>query len=245
MIIFLLGILGGMGPAATNYLYKLIIKHTPALKDQDHIPTIIYSNTLIPDRTKCILQGKHEEIIDVLSNSAKLLENIGADLVIMPCNTAHYYIEKIQEKINIPIYDMIKITAQYLYDKTFSQINKIKDHEVGLLATTGTIQSRIYQERFQTKNIKVITPNEREQKELMEIIYSIKKSGPSKLFKDSLIEIFSNLRKKEGINWIILGCTELPLLFQDERNIEKDFLVDPMAILAKHVVKKVKGKFVE
>ncbi len=240
----LLGILGGMGPAATNYLYQLIIKHTSASKDQDHIPTLIYSNTLIPDRTECILQGKHEEILEVLSKSAKLLERMGANLVIMPCNTAHYYIEKIQEKINIPIYDMIKISAQYLLDKILSQKNEIENHVVGLLATSGTIKTGIYQKRFQNKTIDIITPEERDQTEVMEIIYGIKNDGPSDDLRNRVNEIIVNLRDKGGIKWIILGCTELPLLFQEDPNIEKGFLIDPMDILAKHVVKEIKGKFV-
>ena len=237
-----LGILGGMGPEATVYLYQLIIKHTPASKDQDHIPTIIYSNTLIPDRTESIFKESHEEIVKILSESAKKLEKAGVDFIVIPCNTAHFYIEAIQKDIKIPILDMIKISANYLQEKFLKQ--KEINQRVGLLATSGTVQSRIYQKRFQSEKIEVVTLNKPDQYKVMEIIYDIKKSGPSKSFKKRVKKLIRKLKREKGVNWIVLGCTEISLLFQDDPDIEGKFLLDPMEILAKYVVKKVKGKFI-
>ena len=236
-----LGILGGMGPEATAHLYELIIKHTPASKDQDHIPTVIYSNTLIPDRTTCILRGEHEKIIEILSKSAQLLENTNVDVIIIPCNTAHYYLEDIRKNIKIPILDMIKITAEYLYDKLTKQENINIKLKIGLLATTGTIRTEIYQKRFEQFKVNIITPNDTQQEEVMSIINEIKKNGPSEMLKSKLNKIISNLREKKEIKWIILGCTELPLLYKNEDDLEQFFLVDPMVILSKYVIRKMKN----
>ncbi|MFX0060774.1 MAG: aspartate/glutamate racemase family protein [Candidatus Hermodarchaeota archaeon] len=238
-----IGILGGMGPEATLYLFHLIIKFTPAEKDQDHIPVIIYSNPKIPDRTESILQGKHERIIEELQSSAKLLQKAGVDFIIIPCNTVHYYLDDIQREINIPILDMIEITTQYLHEKKILQEDEKNNSKVGLLATTGTIISGIYQKRFQRRDLELITPDERIQKEIMEIIYGIKKSSPSDSYRKRIIEIINYLRSREEVNWIILGCTELSLLFQTNADTEdnlSNILIDPMDILSRFAVQKVK-----
>ncbi|MFX1533947.1 MAG: aspartate/glutamate racemase family protein [Promethearchaeota archaeon] len=233
-----IGILGGMGPEATLYLFHLIIKNTPAERDQDHIPVVIYSNPKIPDRTESILQGNHERIIEELQSSAKLLENAGVDFIVIPCNTVHYYLDEIQRGINIPILDMIEITTQYL----MQQEDEKNNSKTGLLATTGTIISGIYQKRFQSRDLELITPNKQVQKEVMEIIYGIKKYGPTDSYRKRIIDIINHLRSREKVNWIILGCTELPLLFQtnDIQNSLFNILIDPMVILSKHVVQKAK-----
>ena len=90
-----IGILGGMGPEATAYFYQKIIKFTNASKDQGHIPTLIYSNPQIPDRTEAILKNKHGKIVYQLQCAAKTLEKAGADFIVIPCNTAHFYIKEI------------------------------------------------------------------------------------------------------------------------------------------------------
>ncbi|MFX1251956.1 MAG: aspartate/glutamate racemase family protein [Promethearchaeota archaeon] len=239
-----IGILGGMGPEATLYLFQLIIKTTPAERDQDHIPVVIYSNPKIPDRTESILQGKHEHIIEELQSSAKLLQNAGVDFIVIPCNTVHYYLEDIQREIDIPILDMIEITTQYLHERIMLQEDKKNNARTGLLATTGTIVSGIYQKRFQRRDMELITPSKSIQKEVMEIIYGIKKYGPADSYRKRIIEIINHLKDTEEVNWIILGCTELPLLFQTDSDIDtsnnfSNILIDPMDILSKFIVQKI------
>ena len=235
------GILGGMGPEATIYQYQLILKHTPANKDQDHIPVIIYSNPKIPDRTTAIIKGEHEKIIRELIRTAKLLEKAGANFIIIPCNTAHYYIEKMKESVSIPIFNMIEITANYISEK-FKQMNNVpKDRRIGLLATDGTIQSEVYQKVFKNTNNEICIPKNVYQKEIMETIYTIKSRGYGQLNKGQINEILENIRMSEDIQWFLLGCTELPLLFQEEKSIEDLYLFDPMEIMAKHVIDYVLG----
>ena len=238
----IIGILGGMGPEATIYQYQLIVKNTPVNKDQDHIPTIIYSNSLIPDRTFSIMNDSHDEIIKHLSQSAKLLETAGVSFIIIPCNTAHYYIEPIRKSRSIPVLDMIEITAEKIInDISLAGIQK-EQNKIGLLATTGVVKARIYHDRFHKKNLMISTPDESDQQTIMKIIYDIKLNGIKKEQKENCLEVMENIKKDDELSHIILGCTELPLLFSDQKRFKESLLVDPMEVIAKHVITKIKGK---
>ena len=133
-----IGIIGGMGPLATVHLYERIVLRTKALRDQDHIRVLIDSNTNIPDRTKAIIADGEDPTVELIK-SAKILENSGADFLIMPCNTAHYFISTLQEAVNIPFVNMVEETVKYTAEKFGS------DTVVGILATDGTIISNIYE----------------------------------------------------------------------------------------------------
>ena len=107
----ILGILGGMGPAATADLFGKIVSMTMADSDRDHIRVIIDSNSAIPDRTAAILSGGADPVPEMIS-ALRNLENCGAECVIMPCNTAHRFLPRLQRETNIPILNMPQIAAQ-------------------------------------------------------------------------------------------------------------------------------------
>lgn len=212
-----IGILGGMGPLATIDLATKIIKHTVAEKDNDHIHTIIDNYAQIPDRTAFII-GNGADPTAHLIESATKLESMGADFLIMPCNTAHYFYNDIVKSINIPFLNMISETA-----KSFKSGEKI-----GLLATQGTYSSKIYEKTFNELDLEIIAPPQGLQVLLMDLIYEIKsgKSNGEDIDVASILNHFYDL----GITKIILGCTELPVAFQ-ALNIKGDFF-DPTKILA-------------
>jgi aspartate racemase len=234
-----IGILGGMGPEATLLFYEKIVKLTKAEKDQEHIPTLIYSNTKIPDRTSCILKGKHEKIIKELQKSAKILERGGVDFITIPCNTTHYYIKEIKESIKIPVLDMIKETAKHIHEEYK------EEKKVVLLATSGTIFSQLYQNKFKNFGIKIIIPEKKvQEEEVMIAIYNVKANKQLEKSRRLIEKVMKNLRKRHKIKVIILGCTELPLLFRDEeKDTQKDtHTIDPMDILARIAILKAGGK---
>lgn len=223
------GILGGMGPLATMDLSNKIIKYTDAEKDSDHVHILIDNNTEIPDRTAYIL-GKGENPVKYLIDSALRLEAMGADFIVMPCNTAHYFYEHIKKSVKIPFINMIDEIAKELKGT----------EKVGLLATKGTYYSNIYENIFKKYEIEVAVPPIDLQETVMELIYKVKdgNSNINEVPINSVVEYFSKL----GIDNIILGCTELPVAFE-KMEIEGNFL-DPTKILAISTIKLVGKKVV-
>ena len=130
-----IGIMGGMGPAATVDLMSRIISMTDASADQEHIPMIVDSNTRIPDRTEAIL-GRGESPVPEMLASAKRLEAAGADFIVIACHAAHYYVPEIKDKIGIPVIDMPEETAKLL------KMNGV--NRAAVLATDGTVRSGLY-----------------------------------------------------------------------------------------------------
>lgn len=226
----IIGILGGMGPEATIDLFYKIIKFTPAEKDQEHLRIIIDNNPKIPDRTAAIL-GKGEDPLPALQETAQNLEKAGADFIVIPCNTAHYFLSSIQESVNIPVLNMIEETAK----ETKKRIPQIK--KVGLLASIGVYKSEIYHQRFKKFNIEVISPEEKDKEEIMKVIYTIKAGDLSKEVKKNILKITQKLIDK-GAEAIIAGCTEIPLILK-EGDVSVP-LIDSTQILAKAAVQKAR-----
>lgn len=225
-----IGIIGGMGPEATLDLYQWIIKRTPATKDQDHIPTLIYSLPQIPDRTQALLYGG-ESPLPYLIKAARVLEAGGTDFITIPCNTAHAFIPQLQKKTKTPIINMISETVKYIK----RQHPKVKT--VGLLTTTGTLKSKLYQKALTKQGLRIIIPSKTiQKKKVMEAIYGprgVKARSTSQYAKKLLISATEYL-VKEGAQAIIMGCTETPLALE-----EKDvscFLINPTKILAESAI---------
>lgn len=219
-----IGILGGMGPEATSELFSLIIKNTKADNDQDHIPVIIVNNPKIPDRSLHIL-GKGPSPINMLVEGALKLEQMGADIILIPCNTAHFFIKQIEEKIHVPIIDMIKETALYVLHK-YPEINRY-----GLLSTSGTYETGIYKNVFDDIDLGIIDPDIDYQRQNMTAIYG--KQGIKAGFKTEplkiLLQTVENLVEK-GARAIICGCSEIALVVK-QSHVEVP-LINPLKILA-------------
>ena len=226
----IIGILGGMGPEATIDLFYKIIKFTPAEKDQEHLRIIIDNNPKIPDRTAAIL-GKGKDPLPALQETARNLEKAGADFIVIPCNTAHYFLSSIQESVNIPVLNMIEETAKDIQQR-IPQIQK-----VGLLASIGTYKTEIYHQHFKKYNIEVFYPNEKDKDAVMKAIYAVKAGNLSEEVKSNILKIAQKLIDK-GAEAIIAGCTEIPLILKEE---DISFpLIDPTQILARIAVQKAR-----
>jgi len=226
----IIGILGGMGPEATVDLFYKIIKFTPAEKDQDHLRIIIDSNPKIPDRTAAIL-GKGKDPLPALQETAKKLEKAGADFIIIPCNTAHYFFPSIQKSVQIPVLNMIEEAAK----ETQQRIPQIK--KVGLLASIGIYKTEIYHRYFKKINIEVVFPEGKDKEEVMKAIYAVKAGELSEEVKKNIIKIAQKLINR-GAETIIAGCTEIPLILK-EGDVPVP-LIDPTQILAKIAIQKAK-----
>ena len=231
MVQKIIGILGGMGPEATNKLCHDIVNQTPANKDQDHIPIIVFNNPKIPDRTESILYQGKNPLPELVATAIKL-ESAGAGFIIIPCNSAHYFINDIQTYVNIPILNMIEETVNFVKEN-YPEVKK-----VGLLATSGTVYSGLYSKEFKKVDIEVVVPTEKTQKEaVMEAIYGKKGIKAKYILAPRLIlkEVAQQLRSK-GAEIIIMGCTEIALALKQKR---LGFVtIDPSKIIADIAIKK-------
>ncbi len=221
------GVIGGVGPLATSYFINNVIKRTKANKDQDHINMFIINHPTIPDRTEYILDNNNPNPAIMMTEDARKLENLGANFIVLPCNTAHYFYKYIQKEISIPLINIVEETVQFI----IKQNPQIKT--VGLLATDGTILSNIYQETMKKCGVKCFVPKENTQKELMNIIYEQVK-GP----KDIDIQLFKKIIKELselGCEKIILGCTELSVINNDF-DLDNDDIIDSLAVLIEKTI---------
>ncbi|HAE91320.1 aspartate/glutamate racemase family protein [Tissierella praeacuta] len=224
----ILGIMGGMGPAATCDLFKRITDLTPATKDQEHLHIIIDSNVEIPDRTAYIL-GIGQDPMPEMIKSIRRLEMMGVDYIAIPCNTAHYFYNEIIKYTKTKILNMIYETGSYL-KANFEHKNYL------LLATKGTYKVKIYKNIFGEFNLNIIEPDTSDQELIMDWIYNVKSSK----FNVNTLE-FQNLVSRYTENKeipIILGCTELPILVEKIGVLGK--YIDPVSILAKRCIELAK-----
>jgi len=222
----ILGIIGGMGALATCDLFQKIIEKTDAKTDRDHLHIIIDNNTQIPDRTEYIMGFGEDPRIEMIE-SAKKLESMGADYIVMACNTAHYFYEDIVKNTTVKIIHMIEETAKYL-EKIESE-NK----DYLLLSTEGTYNSQIYQKEFNKLGLNIIEPDKKDKETIMKWIYDAKAS----IFDLSIQEYNALISKyMKDINpTVILGCTELSVIANKIHLKEKQY-INPTAVLASYCV---------
>lgn len=220
----MLGILGGLGPEATAYFYQLLIKRTQVSCDQDHIDLIINSRATTPDRTSYILGKGGENPFDIMEQDAKRLVTFGADILAIPCNTAHYFYEMLNKSVSVPILNMPLETVLWAKQQGAKKL--------GILATTGTVQTETYQRVCKEQNIDFSVPDDENQQAVMDIIYNqIKKGRRADMFAFNAAcrHLFD-----DGCDHLVLACTELSLIKRDER-LDKKY-IDSMEALAKAVI---------
>jgi aspartate racemase len=226
-----LGILGGMGPLATNYLYNKLITNVVAQKDQDHINMVILNDPQIPDRTEYILDNTRPNPLVPLIEGCLTLQNASCDIIAIPCNTSHFFFDDLIPKINTKIISLVDLTVDYLVKNNISN--------VCLLATEGTIISKVYEKEFLKNNINCTYLTEDEIKRIMTVIYSIKTNLATADISDfySVVDKYQSLTQK-----VVLGCTELSLL---DKKKYGDFLVDPLDLLTDFLIKAFNKQSVE
>ena len=222
----ILGVLGGMGPQATNTFYQRIIDRTQAESDQEHLRVLIWSDAKIPDRTAGILgtPDQAEAVYQHLLADAKLLERAGCTVLAIPCNTSHYFVDRIQQEIGIPILHMIRETARLLV----SQGKK----RPGILATDGTIQTGLYQKEFAALGVHAAAPRPAAQKQVMSLIYDDIKAG--KAGDPEKFTAFTKDLVEQGCDCAVLACTELSV-FANQHHLSP-FYTDAMAVLAQRSI---------
>lgn len=227
-----LGILGGVGPLATVYFADLIVKMTPAACDQDHIRTIVSNNPKIPDRTDYILDRAKPSPLPAMVADAKMLASLGCDLIAIPCNTAHFFFDEIQKNVNVQVVNIIEETLRYAH-RSVPNVRR-----AGILATSGTLASGVYPHFAARFGIECVSPPPETVDTLMHIIYDQVKAGKP-ADHEAFFRIVDEM-KALGCDVVILGCTELSVIYY-ELQIRRADILDSMTTLARACVQAVKG----
>ncbi|MGR3909813.1 amino acid racemase [Burkholderia sp. SR8] len=229
---FKIGVVGGVGPAATVDFLDKIVRNTPASRDQDHVKLLVEQNPQIPDRTENLVGTGADPTISLYA-TCKKLEDGDADVIAIPCNTAHAFVERIQPYLGIPIVNMLTVTAAYLRD-TYPALR-----EIGVLATSGTIESGVYEKALASQGLRQVAPSAALQARVMDAIYGehgVKAGFTTGRCVDDLGAAIDALIA-QGVRVIVLGCTELPILLPGgeyvARTGERVTLVDPTDVLAR------------
>lgn len=233
--LFKVGVVGGVGPAATVDFIHKIVRNTPAKRDQDHIKLLVEQNPQIPDRTESLIGDGPDPTISLYA-TCKKLESGDADIIAIPCNTAHAFVERIQPYLSIPIVNMLTVTVSYLRE-TFPALRS-----VGVLATTGTVESGVYEKALASQGLQQIVPGPALQARVMDAIYGkegVKAGFTTGQCQSDIAAAIDGL-VSQGVEVIILGCTELPLLLPQTDFVAANGtsirLVDPTDVLARRCV---------
>ena len=220
----LLGVIGGLGPVATAYFMELVTVMTDARVDQEHLPMLVYSMPSIPDRTRHILDNTQPDPLPEMLRIGNFLAQQGAQRIAIPCVTAHYFIQKLEAGIPVPLLNGVRETAMHLKEQGITR--------VGIMATDGTIRSGIFRTELESCGLEAIEPSAARQADVMHLIFeNVKAAVPADM------ERFHAVRQElqdRGAQAIILGCTELSLIKRDYA-IGAGF-VDAMEVLAQQAV---------
>ena len=225
-----IGILGGMGTEATQYFMNDVFTHDKGAKnDQDHLEILMHNNSNIQDRTDFIINGNGDPEKELL-RGAKILDAGGVDFITIPCNTAHYFYKQIQASVSATVISILK--------ETVMELEKQGKKRIGLLATKGTIHSKVYENMLTDHGLTTVLPDVDVQEVTNDIIYKIKTKDPYDM--DMYNELLKGFCEKNDLDAIILGCTELSLI-QKDLKLGDIFVIDSNSHLARRTYEYGRG----
>lgn len=229
------GIVGGMGAYATLHFFRKLLDAFDVEKEWERPRVIIDNNTVMPSRVRAILYGeRREQLVEMLADSIRRLLTYNADTIVLACNTSHHFLPEIRQKVSIPddvLVDLVETVTDHLRDARIS--------DIFVIATEGTIATRVYDGYCLKHGVAVSYPERKEdQKVLREFIESVKQQkweGLTKRFGDYL----ANLDYEN----VVLGCTELPMIFDaiaDKEGLGKN-IIDPVQLTVHKVHSRITG----
>lgn len=226
-----IGVLGGLGPWATLDLFEKILRLTPAQTDQEHLRILIDNNPKIPDRSPAIL-GDGADPTPELIATAQNLERAGADFIVIPCNTAHFFYDRIAAAVSIPVVHIMDEVAAAARE----QVPGVR--VMGVLATEATVASGLYHRACDRVQIQVIGPDPAGQRIVNRAIYGVKAGRMGSDVTQSLVRVADRLIA-QGAQALVLGCTELPFVLKP-RDVQVP-LLDSNQVLAAAAVRLAAG----
>lgn len=223
-----IGILGGMGPGASNYMYKLLIDFSIkyfAAGNNDDFPEIVLYSVPVPD----FISNKRNQkaALGMLQDGVIKLNRMDVSFMAIACNTVHILLPNLEKVSKASFISMI--------DEVVKKVKQSKIRKVGILGTSSTINSKLYQKALAEYKIESVIPNNKQQIMLDKIIRNVLAGEIKEKYKKQLIVIADSL-KLQGVKGIVLGCTELPLIFPSEylTSVYNSVEILSMALLRKY-----------
>lgn len=211
-----------MGPRATVDFYDKLVQHTPAKRDQDHLRVVIWADPTVPSRQEALLANGTDPT-PWLSEGLDQLTEAGAEILVVPCNTVHAYIGPLMKDRAVEFLSIIDVTVD--------AIQRRHAQRVGILATDGALAAGIFQQALDQAGIAWTLPTPDHQRNLMELVESVKAGHVGTSCHRQLTEIVRDLRR-EGATLSIAGCTEISALAQSLPTDVAAELIDPSVELA-------------
>ncbi|RED18851.1 aspartate/glutamate racemase family protein [Pontivivens insulae] len=194
------GILGGMGPAATIDLMQRVIAAVDGADDADHVPLIVHQNSQVPSRIAAIVEGRGEDPGPVLARMTRDLERAGALALAMPCNTAHAYAPAIRAAATVPFIDMVALSADHA-----SRLPQVA--RMGLLGSPALARASVYDAPLAARGLSAVHPRH----EALELVRDVKARGVHEAARTQLRTLATHLRD-DGADAIAISCSEFSLL---------------------------------
>lgn len=224
-----IGVIGGVGPGATAVFMDVLVRATRAEVDQDHIDALVMQHASIPDRTAHILDpGAFPDPGPVLARDAAFLEAAGATFLVLPCNTAHHYAAQVSEATSIELVSIVEVTVRAAAARLIERGRE--GAPVAILATEGNVRAGVYQEALERAGLASLVPDEATQEVINAVIYEQVKAGRP-VDMAALNRVIDQMEQR-GAGAVILGCTELSLVFDKEAMVSDQRLVDSLRELA-------------
>ncbi|MFI6818329.1 aspartate/glutamate racemase family protein [Nonomuraea sp. NPDC050328] len=219
----LVGILGGMGPAATADFYAKLVAETPATGDQSHVPVVIWADPRVPDRSLSLL-GLGEDPTPQLQHGIQALKRAGCEVLAVPCNTAHAFVPPLAAEAGLELVSIVEVTADALAAAGVAA--------AGLLATAGTLHSGLYGDALRRRAIEPVEPTPAEQRHVSAAIAAVKAGAATAAHRRALADVARSLAAR-GADRIVAACTEIVLAL-DPAHLPVPVL-DPARLLARKV----------
>lgn len=197
----ILGVLGGMGPLASAQFMLRLTLLTPASRDQEHVPAVLWSDPRVPDRTRGKLEGG-EDPLPWLLRGVRGLKAAGAGAIAIPCNTAHGWYDDMAAE-GLPVLHIVDAAAAELRKAAPTGM-------VGLMGTAATLRMRLYQNRLEAQGWRCITPTDEEMASRVTPAIGLVKANRVAEAYAPLAEVVASLAAR-GARAVVLGCTEIPL----------------------------------
>lgn len=227
-------VLGGMGTLATESFIHILNERTPIHSDQDYLNYLLVNHATVPDRTDFILGKSKEDPSSAIKEDIQQYAALNPEFFVLTCNTAHHFFDELQQATDIPILHMPRLAVEVANQKFAKKSGKTR---VGLLATEGTIQTKVYENELEKfDNLEVILPSETLQQDVTNLIYRDVKENHF-CNEELFYQILQQMSEEFSCDVMVLGCTELSLVQEATQN-KKYPVVDAQSELANETIRR-------